>query len=119
MIAGEGSAARVGSVKARCEADDDQPRLRIAERRDWCAVVIGMFLAAVGEKPREPRAIRAGSIEDDAVGGPELVSHQLILAGALPRSYARALWNCPSSVEPFIAVTDDLPAVTVCVTSSK
>ena len=27
--------------------------------------------------------------------------------------------NCSSSVEPFIAVTEDCPAVTTCVTSSK
>jgi hypothetical protein len=31
-----------------------------------------------------------------------LQSHPRSLA-----SYARALWNCSSSVEPFISVTDD------------
>jgi len=72
VIAREGPAARIGAVKAGCETDDDQSRLRIAERRDGCAVVVGMFLAAVGEKPREPRAVRAGTIEDDAVRRPEL-----------------------------------------------
>jgi hypothetical protein len=33
--------------------------------------------------------------------------------------YARAFWNCASSVEPVIAVTDDWPAVAGCVTSAK
>ena len=118
MIAGERPTARVSAVKTRREADDDQPRLRISVRRDWCAVIIGMFLAAIGEKAREPRAIRAGSIEDDAVGRPELVSHQLILTGALLRSYARAFWNCASSVEP-LSASVELSGETAWATRSK
>ena len=102
MVARERSAAAVRSVKTRRQPDDDQSRLRIAERRDWCAVVVRIFLATCDEKARETRAIRAGAIEDYAVGRPELLSHPRSL-----RSYACALWNCASSVEPFIAVTDD------------
>jgi hypothetical protein len=102
VIARKRSAAGVRAVKAWREADDDQSRLRITEGRDWCAVVVGVFLATCSEKARETRAIRAGAIENYAVGRPELQSH----SRSLP-SYARALWNCSSSVEPFIAVTDD------------
>src|SRR5688572_1090667 len=83
VIARERPAARIRAVKAGSQADDDQPRLRISERRDRRAMVAGIFLAAFGKKLRETRAVRAGPIEDDAVGGPELVSHQLILTGAL------------------------------------
>jgi len=90
VIARERATARVGAVKTGCEADDEQPRLRITEWRDGRAVVVGMFLAAVYEKSCEARALRAGAIEDDAVGGPELVSHQLILTAPSP-TYARAL----------------------------
>ena len=73
--------------------------LRIAEGRDRRAVIVGIFLAPFVQEPREARAIRAGAIEDDAVGRPELLSHaaQFTLAGA--RSRVR-LVNCASSVEP-------------------
>jgi hypothetical protein len=45
-----------------------------------------MFFATCNEKARETRAVRAGAIEDYAVGRPQLLSHPR----SLP-SYACAL----------------------------
>ena len=93
MIASERAPAGVRSVKARREPDDEQSRLRIAERRDWRAVVVGIFLATCDEKARETRPIRAGAIEDYAVGRPELLSH--------PRSLPWAVLSGRKRPRPF------------------
>jgi hypothetical protein len=43
MITGKGTTGPVGAVLARCEANDDDARLRIAKGADGAVPPIGMF----------------------------------------------------------------------------
>jgi hypothetical protein len=103
MVAGERPAGAVGAMQARREPDDQQPVAHGAEGRHGPAVVIRMRDPHGVQVARETRAEPAARLESPA--GADCPAH-------------RAL-NCASSVEPRIAVSDELPPVTVCVTSSK
>jgi len=100
VIAGEGPPRAIGAVPARCEADDEQPVAAAAEGRDRSAMVVRVLDPDDVEMARQAPAQAAVRLE------------------RAPRPPQRAL-NCASSVEPRIAVIDELPPVTVCVTSSK
>ena len=104
MIAGERASRAVSTVQARSKPDDEESVTRLPERRNRPAVIIRMRFADVVEETCETRTAPAARIE----------------LGARCDSPAlhRAL-NCASSVEPRIAVIEELPPVTVCVTSSK
>ena len=104
VIAGEWPAGPVCAVHAGRETDDEQPMARAPEWWNRAAMVIGMLLPDLVEEAREAWAQPAEGLER--------------CAACLRHSPQRAL-NCASSVEPRIAVIDDVPAVTVCVTSSK
>ncbi len=103
MVARERATGAVGAVLARRKPHDQQPVARAAEGRYWAAVVVRMLRADGVEVAREPRAEPATRLER---------------LSDTNRPVHRAL-NCASSVDPRIAVMDELPPVTVCVTSSK
>ncbi len=63
VVAGERAPGGVGAVEARREADDQQARVAIAERRHRRAVIRGMLRPALVEELREPRTGRAGLVE--------------------------------------------------------
>ena len=100
VVAREGPPRAVGSVTAGSQPDDQQSMAPAAERRDGAAMVVGVLGLDGVEVAREARTEPAMRVE----GG----------AGPLQRAL-----NCASSVEPRIAVIDELPPVTVWVTSSK
>ena len=58
-------------MKTRREPDDDQPRLRITERRDRSTVVVRVLGSALLQERRQPRAVCAGSVEYHAVRRPQ------------------------------------------------
>ena len=104
VIARERPPGAVRTVQPRREADDQQPVPRAPEWLDRPAMVIRMRQPDGFEVPREARAKPALRVERGArkrAGTPQ-----------------RAL-NCASSVDPRMAVIEELPPVTVCVTSSK
>ena len=100
MVAGKGPPGAVCSVAAGRQPDDEQAGPPAAERRDRPAVVVRMLGLDGVEVACEARAEPAARVERG------------------PGPLQRAL-NCASSVEPRIAVIEELPPVTVCVTSSK
>jgi len=103
MVAGKRATRAVGSVLTRREADDQQAVTCAAEWRNRQAVIVrvpGLYGVAV---TREPRAQPAERLEGRA---------------RRPGAAYRAL-NCASSVDPRMAGIDELPPLTVCVTSSK
>ncbi len=103
MVARERAAGAIGAMQARREPDHEQPVAPAAERGHGPAEIAGMRRPDGVEVAREARTETAVRLEGDA--------------GA-PRPFHRAL-NCASSVDPRIAVIDELPPFTVCVTSSK
>jgi hypothetical protein len=104
VVARERPPGAVGPVQSRRKADDEQARPTVAERRDGPAVVGGMLGGDAVEMARKPGAEPAAWLEGRT--------------RRAARALQRAL-NCASSVDPRIAVMDELPPVTVCVTSSK
>ncbi|HTL49936.1 MAG TPA: hypothetical protein VL219_04680 [Steroidobacteraceae bacterium] len=100
MVAREGSAAAIGAMLSRRQPDDEKAVARAAERCDRPAMVLRVLGPDGVEVTRQAWAEPAARVE---LG---------------PGPIQRAL-NCASSVEPRIAVIDELPPVTVCVTSSK
>ncbi len=100
MIAREGPAGAISAMLSRRESDHEKAVAQAAERRDRPAMVVRVLGPDRVEVTREARAEPAARVE--------------IGPGALQRAL-----NCASSVEPRIAVIDELPPVTVCVTSSK
>ena len=100
MIAGERPPRAVGPVPAGRQPDDEQAGPPAAERRDRPAVIVRMLGLDGVEVPREARAEPTARVERG------------------PGPLQRAL-NCASSVEPRIAVIEEFPPFTVCVTSSK
>ena len=104
MVAGEGPAGPIGTVEPRRQADDQEPMAPAAKGSHRQAVIIrvGGFhrVAESGEARAEP-AVRLER-----------------LPAPTARLLQRAL-NCASSVDPRIAVIEELPPDTVCVTSSK
>ena len=105
MVAGEWPAGAIRAVHARREADDEQPMARAAEGSHGAAVISRMPRPDFIEEVCKTRAEPAIRIERRALH-------------ARPSGAQRAL-NCASSVDPRIAVMDEVPAVTVWVTSSK
>jgi hypothetical protein len=103
VVPRERAARAVCTVLSRREADDEQAVARTAERRNRQAVIVRMFGFYRIAKAREPRAEPAIRLEWRAMR---------------PCARYRAL-NCASSVEPRMAVIDELPPLTVCVTTSK
>ena len=69
MVAGERASAAVGAVHARCEADDQQGRCRVAKRRHRARVVIGMLRAHLVEKVGEAWTGPAVRIKTGGVDG--------------------------------------------------
>jgi hypothetical protein len=63
VVARERAAGPVRPMLARCEADDEQPMARAAERRDGTAVIVRMLDLDPVEKPREARTQAAVWIE--------------------------------------------------------
>ncbi len=104
VVAGKRSPGAIGAMQARRQANDQQPMTLASKRRDRPAVVLGMALADRLEKRGQPAAAPAVRIEEP--GDPAHARLQRPL-------------NCASSVDPCIAVIDDVPDATVCVTSSK
>ena len=104
MVAGERTSRAVRTVQAWREADDEQPVSCMPKGCNRPAVIVRMLVTDVVKKARESRAPPAGRIERGA-------------RGRTPALH-RAL-NCASSVDPRIAVIEELPPLTVCVTSSK
>ena len=100
VVAGKWPAGAIGAMPARSEPYDEQPVQPAAEGSDRPAVVARMQRLDGVSMARQARAQAAVGVERD------------------PGLLYRAL-NCASSVEPRIAVIDELPPVTVCVTSSK
>jgi hypothetical protein len=100
VVAGKGPPGAVCPVPAGRQPDDEQAGPPAAERSDRPAVVVRMLGLDGVEVAREARAEPAARVERG------------------PGPLQRAL-NCASSVEPRIAVIEELPPVTVCVTSSK
>ncbi len=104
VIAGKGSSGPVRAMQARRESHDQQAMTRAAEGRHRAAVILRMSVSHGVEKAGEPRAKPAIRIEACALHA---------------RKRAQRALNCASSVEPRMAVIEEVPAVTVCVTSSK
>jgi hypothetical protein len=59
VVTGEGPATAVGAVHAGCEAHNQQPWPRSAERRDRARMIIGMIVPDLIEKSRQARAVAA------------------------------------------------------------
>jgi hypothetical protein len=100
MVAREGSAGAISAMLSGRQADDEKSVAQAPERRDRPAMVMRMLGPDGVQVARQAWTEPAAWIEPG------------------PRTLQRAL-NCASSVEPRIAVIDELPPVTVCVTSSK
>ncbi len=69
MIPGERAGRSVRAVQAGREPHDQEPRLRIAERRDWRAVVSRDACTRLVQKRGEPRATPAAGVEASAPPG--------------------------------------------------
>jgi hypothetical protein len=104
MVAGEWPARAVGAMQSWSKPDHQQPVARAAERRDRPAVIRRMRAGDGGQMTRQARAEPAARLERRARKNPD--------------PFQRAL-NCASSVDPRMAVIEELPPFTVCVTSSK
>jgi hypothetical protein len=104
VIPGEWTPRAVGAMQAGRQADDQQAMWPASERRDGPTVVVRMPTDDLVEERRQPGAAPAVRIER---------------RGALAPSGCQRTLNWASSVEPCMAVIDDVPAVTVCATSSK
>ena len=61
MIAGEGPPGAVRAVHARREADDQQPGVRIAERRHRLAEIVGLLRDRIERKARRAQRRQPGS----------------------------------------------------------
>ena len=64
MIAGERPSGAIRAVHAGREADDQQPRRWVAERRHRLAEIVGLLMPHRIEKSREARAAPAVGIEN-------------------------------------------------------
>lgn len=104
VIAGKRSPGAIGAMQSRRQTNDQQPMTLASKRRNRPAVVAGMSLAHRLEKAGQPAAAAAIRIEESS---------------DLAHGWLQRPLNCASSVDPCIAVIDDVPDATVCVTSSK
>ena len=66
MVPGKGPPRAIGAVHARRQADDEQPGLRVAERRHGPAEIIGLLAGARGREMRRD-ADSAGNRIENAV----------------------------------------------------
>jgi hypothetical protein len=64
MVAGKRSPGSIGAMHARGQADKNNTRVRIAERRNRPAVVIGFLDVDNIQKRRKPRAAPAINIKN-------------------------------------------------------
>jgi hypothetical protein len=98
VVAGEWPPGAIGAMLSRRETDDQQPVSGASEWRDRAAMISGVPLADLVEVSRQPFTTPAAGIE---------------LRALAHRKAAQRTLNCASSVEPFIAVMEELPAVIV------